>query len=508
MNDRQREVAPVPLLADPGGGGPGADQAPSAGELVRELAARDHAGPAGGGCGWPATPSTAGSAPIGPAGSRRWPRSCATASRSPRPPSSSWPSALKREAPKRTAAQVAEIIRHRRGLWPVGAHRAAPLRPARAQRPPRRRPGAGVRPVRGRATPTTCGPATPCTARRSPAARPTCSRSSTTTAGPWSAIGGATSEDTVRLEAALRAALAARGVPRAVYVDNGSAFVSLAAAAGAGQPGHPPRPQPARPAPRPGQDRTVLRAPCATSSSSRSKPAASPTWPSSTGCSPPGSRPSITAASTPRPARRRWSGSLAGRHRRRCRPRAAARGVLVVRDPHRDQDRDGRLHGNTYEVDAALVGRRVEVVFDPFDLDHRRGPLPGPAMGAGVPHRDRPPRPPQGPTRRRPPPPPPATGIDYLGLVAARHDAELARRHQLLPARPCRPTPTASRRRPPDDDDDEEVRRDHRPSPRPLGLHPHALRQGPRPLHAAHATAATPKPSPASPGASTKPPSA
>jgi transposase InsO family protein len=33
------------------------------------------------------------------------------------------------------------------------------------------------------------------------------------------------SEDTVRLEAALRAALAARGVPQRIYVDNGSAFV-------------------------------------------------------------------------------------------------------------------------------------------------------------------------------------------------------------------------------------------------------------------------------------------
>jgi len=32
-------------------------------------------------------------------------------------------------------------------------------------------------------------------------------------------------EDTVRLAAALRPALAARGVPSAVYVDNGSAFV-------------------------------------------------------------------------------------------------------------------------------------------------------------------------------------------------------------------------------------------------------------------------------------------
>ena len=34
------------------------------------------------------------------------------------------------------------------------------------------------------------------------------------------------SEDTVRLEAALRAGLAARGVPAGIYVDNGSAFVS------------------------------------------------------------------------------------------------------------------------------------------------------------------------------------------------------------------------------------------------------------------------------------------
>ena len=38
----------------------------------------------------------------------------------------------------------------RRGVWPFGADRAAPVRPARAQRPSRRHPGTGVRPVRGR----------------------------------------------------------------------------------------------------------------------------------------------------------------------------------------------------------------------------------------------------------------------------------------------------------------------------------------------------------------------
>ena len=35
-------------------------------------------------------------------------------------------------------------------------------------------------------------------------------------------------EDTVRLAAALRPALAARGVPGAIYVDNGSAFCDAA----------------------------------------------------------------------------------------------------------------------------------------------------------------------------------------------------------------------------------------------------------------------------------------
>ena len=56
-------------------------------------------------------------------------------------------------------------------------------------------------------------------------------------------------EDTVRLAAALRPALAARGVPEPVYVDNGSAFVDASlkrACARLGiklihsQPGRPP----------------------------------------------------------------------------------------------------------------------------------------------------------------------------------------------------------------------------------------------------------------------------
>ena len=51
-------------------------------------------------------------------------------------------------------------------------------------------------------------------------------------------------EDSVRLAAALRPALAARGVPDAIYVDNGSAFVDAALKRAAARLGikitHPP----------------------------------------------------------------------------------------------------------------------------------------------------------------------------------------------------------------------------------------------------------------------------
>jgi len=66
------------------------------------------------------------------------------------------------------------------------------------------------------------------------------------------------SEDTVRLEAALRAALAARGIPKVAYLDNGSAMVSSQLLRGVGSPGNPADPLQARSTRRPGQDRTVL----------------------------------------------------------------------------------------------------------------------------------------------------------------------------------------------------------------------------------------------------------
>ena len=82
------------------------------------------------------------------------------------------------------------------------------------------------------------------------------------------------------------------------------------------------------------------------------------------------------------------------------------------------------LHGNSYEVDAALAGRRVELCFDPFDLTrievryrHREFGLAAPQVIGRHIH-------PQAKSEPRPPPAP--AGIDYLGLLAARRDAEQA----------------------------------------------------------------------------------
>jgi putative transposase len=81
------------------------------------------------------------------------------------------------------------------------------------------------------------------------------------------------------------------------------------------------------------------------------------------------------------------------------------------------------LHGNSYEVDPALVGRKVELVFDPFDLTRIEVRYQHRPMGLAVPlvigrHTH-----PQ--AQRELPPPPTSTGIDYLKLLAEQRDAEL-----------------------------------------------------------------------------------
>ena len=83
------------------------------------------------------------------------------------------------------------------------------------------------------------------------------------------------------------------------------------------------------------------------------------------------------------------------------------------------------LHANHYEVDAALVGRKVELVFDPFDLTrievrYRHRPF-GLAIALVIGRHTHP------QAQRELPPPPTSTGIDYLRLLADKHDAEQSR---------------------------------------------------------------------------------
>jgi putative transposase len=80
------------------------------------------------------------------------------------------------------------------------------------------------------------------------------------------------------------------------------------------------------------------------------------------------------------------------------------------------------LEGNSYAVDPALTGRRVELRYDPEDLSAIDVYLDGRPAGAAPPfvtrrhvHR-------AVPQAARPAPDP--TGVDYLGLVAAAHEEE------------------------------------------------------------------------------------
>jgi putative transposase len=85
------------------------------------------------------------------------------------------------------------------------------------------------------------------------------------------------------------------------------------------------------------------------------------------------------------------------------------------------------LHGNLYEVDPALALRKAELVFDPFDMTRIEVRYHGRSMGQAVPHRIRRHAHPRARPELAPPPAAP-TGIDYLKLIEDRHAAELASR--------------------------------------------------------------------------------
>ena len=82
------------------------------------------------------------------------------------------------------------------------------------------------------------------------------------------------------------------------------------------------------------------------------------------------------------------------------------------------------VHGNTYQVDPALVGRTIEVVFDPLDLTELVVRYQGRDMGTAIPFRIT--RHVHPDARSSAPPPAAPTGIDYLNLLTATHQQHLA----------------------------------------------------------------------------------
>lgn len=238
-------------------------------------------------------------------------------------------------------------------------------------------------------------------------------------------------EDTVRLAAALRPALAARGVPEYVYVDNGSAFVDswlLRACAKLGiklvhsAPGRP-------------QGRGKIERFFRTVNGEFVVEIAA-------GDGEPGRQVGDLAE-----LNRLFTAWVETVYHRRVHSetgfaplaRWLERGPYPVPAPadlaeafrwseHRTVSKTAlvSLHGNRYQVEPGLVGRKVELVFDPFDLTFLRVRLDGADKGTALPFQinrhSHPKAKPEVPAQ----PPQPTTGIDYLGLIDATHTTELA----------------------------------------------------------------------------------
>jgi len=116
------------------------------------------------------------------------------------------------------------------------------------------------------------------------------------------------------------------------------------------------------------------------------------------------------------------------RHREAVLPAAQLREAFLWSE-HRTVTKTATvsLHGNAYQVDQALAGRKVELVFDPFDLTAIEVRHRGQSFGAAAPftigRHAHPKARPEQPGRA-----PEPTGISYLNLISAAHDSRLGER--------------------------------------------------------------------------------
>jgi putative transposase len=235
-------------------------------------------------------------------------------------------------------------------------------------------------------------------------------------------------DDVVRMAAAFRPALQARGVPRACYLDNGSAFVDAWLLRGCAvlgvklihsRPGKPEGRGKIERYFRTVRDQFLVEVGggekiAGLAEMNRLFQAWTETVYHQAAHSETGEAPAA-----------RWEKATPAE---RAVPEPALLREAFLWSERRKADKTAlvSLHGNTYQVDAWLAGRTVELVFDPFDLDRLEVRLAGKPAGTAVPfavsrHRHPKTRTPDGGQRAEPAP----TGIDYLAALGDGHDAAL-----------------------------------------------------------------------------------
>ncbi|WP_371664618.1 DDE-type integrase/transposase/recombinase [Streptomyces sp. NBC_00280] len=237
-------------------------------------------------------------------------------------------------------------------------------------------------------------------------------------------------EDTVRLAAALRPALSARGVPEAIYVDNGSAFVdtwllracaSLAIRLTHSRPGRPQGRGKIERFFRTVRDQFLVelddrRVGEITHLTELNRLFTA--WVETV-------YHRAVHSETGQPPIERWLGSIP---KPLPLPSTADLREAFLWSEFRTVTKTATvsLHGNSYEVDPSLAGMRIELVFDPFDLTDIEVRASGKALGKAVPHHvGRHAHPKASPETPAEPAAP--TGIDYLKILDDAHTANTAR---------------------------------------------------------------------------------
>jgi transposase InsO family protein len=253
-------------------------------------------------------------------------------------------------------------------------------------------------------------------------------------------------EDTVRLAAALEPALASRGVPGSCYVDNGSAYVDAWLLRACGKLGirlihsTPHRPQ--------GRGKIerffrtvreqflveVAETSAADLTASQLTHATAllelntlfTAWVESVYHHQPHSE-------TGQSPLARWNDGWQAAGHGPAMPSADALTEAFLWSELRTVTKTATvsLHGNTYQVQAALAGRKVELVFSPFNLERIEVRHRGRSFGTALPYRITRHAHPKARPETPEPAPAPATGIAYLQLVADAHQQQLAHEDQI-----------------------------------------------------------------------------